>query len=84
MKKKVLPAKLTPAEREEMIRLRAENERITTAAYDATARRPSDSGSTAADFAAINQRIRHARDLSEDKIRERKCQRDRDYDGPSF
>ena len=28
MKKKVLPAKLTPSEREEMIRLRAENERM--------------------------------------------------------
>lgn len=63
---------------------RAENQRITTAAYDATARRPSDSETTAADYAAINQRIRHARDLSEDKIRERKRQRDRDYDGPSF
>ena len=28
MKKKVAPAELTPSEREEMIRLRAENERM--------------------------------------------------------
>ena len=28
MKKKVIPAELTPSEREEMIRLRAENERM--------------------------------------------------------
>ena len=28
MKKKIEPAKLTPSEREEMIRLRAENERL--------------------------------------------------------
>ena len=28
MKKKVLPAELTPSEREEMIRLKAENERL--------------------------------------------------------
>ena len=28
MKKKVVPAELTPSEREEMIRLRAENERL--------------------------------------------------------
>ena len=28
MKKKIVPAELTPSEREEMIRLRAENERL--------------------------------------------------------
>ena len=63
---------------------RTQSERITRATYNATSRSPSDSAATAEAYAAISQRIRNARDLSEDKIRERKRQRDRDYDGPGF
>lgn len=63
---------------------RTQSERVTAATYSATSRGPSDSTATAETYAAISQRIRNARDFSEDKIRERKRQRDRDYDGPGF
>ena len=63
---------------------RAESERLTAATYSTTPRRADDPDATAAAYAAIGQRIRNARDLSEDKIRERKRKIDRDYDGPGF
>lgn len=63
---------------------RAESERVTAATYSTTSRSPSDPTATAEAYAAIGQRIRNARDLSEGKIRERKRQADREYDMPIF